>query len=107
MERRNPPQATDRQARLQRADKVRFTNICTHQAADHLLGNSLNHDVPLRVSCECGRHNCDKLISLPFETLREIRENYPKSYIIIPNHLDEHADHVHQRTSEYLLVDKS
>lgn len=87
------------------ASEVKQTNLRTYAAARHLLGRPANGDVPLRLLCECGHQNCDRLVQIPFAELELVRKNHKSSYIIVPKHFIASIHTLSLRNATYAVVD--
>jgi hypothetical protein len=55
--------------------------------------------------CECGRPECEELISMPVSAYEHVRSDNDR-FAVVPGHDDAEIERVVERTESYLIVDK-
>ena len=65
----------------------------------------LPDDEELDFRCECGRADCDELISMPVSAYEHVRAESDR-FAVIPGHQDDAIERVVERADSYVIVDK-
>jgi hypothetical protein len=65
----------------------------------------LPDEQPLEFRCECGRPECDGLVSLTAAQYQHVRADNDR-FAVLPGHEDEQIERVVERGERYVIVDK-
>lgn len=65
----------------------------------------LPDDEKLDFRCECGRNDCDSMISMSVREYEHVRSDNDR-FAVTPGHEDEQIERVVERAEHYLIVDK-
>jgi hypothetical protein len=65
----------------------------------------LPDDDSLDFRCECGRPNCEALVSMTVGEYEHVREDNDR-FAVVPGHEDDQIERVVERAEGYLIVDK-
>ena len=60
---------------------------------------------PLEFRCECGREDCDELVSMTMGQYAHVRSDNDR-FAVVPGHEDDAIERVVERGDRYLIVDK-
>ena len=67
--------------------------------------NSHGRDDPIRMVCECGQEECDRLLAITLDEYDQVRSD-PRQFAVVRDHLIEDVDRVVQETDRFVLVAK-
>jgi hypothetical protein len=93
-----------RDARLATNEALfREVNERIHEVGERL--QVMPDDELLEFHCECGRPECDTLVSLTPSEYRHVRSDNDR-FAVVPGHEDKKLERVMERTDRYFIVDK-
>ena len=82
---------------------LREVNDRIQEVGEHL--SVVPDDGQLDFRCECGRPDCDALVSLTVSEYEHVRSDNDR-FAVTPGHEDDRIERVVERNERYLIVDK-
>jgi len=64
----------------------RAGNIHSYAVIKDIMGSQMIDSLPLRIRCECSILDCQEIVGLSLSRRRELRQKYPKGFIVILSH---------------------
>jgi hypothetical protein len=93
-----------REERIARNEALlREVNERIHEVGERL--QVLPDDELLDFRCECGRPECEELVSLTASDYRRVRSDNDR-FAVVPGHEDPEIERIVERAERYVVVDK-
>jgi hypothetical protein len=66
---------------------------------------SQGRDDHIRMVCECGQEECDRLVAITLAEYEQVRSD-PRQFVVVRDHVTEDVERMVQETDRFVLVAK-